>query len=438
LQTRHWLLAILALGTTMYLCGPPAPLPAQPSAPPAAPGAASFLGAGSCSASACHNANFAHGEVGSEYTTWITRDPHARAYEVLFLDRSKRIQQILKRNVPAHEDQRCLRCHVAPDFDINNAPTDAPYFKTDGVSCESCHGPAKHWLSVHYLDGWRKKTAAEKKRLGMNDTRSLSGRAQLCATCHVGAPGMEVDHDLLAAGHPRLHFEFAAFHAHLPRHWPDAKDGARPDFETRAWLVGQIATAHAALALLAERTGNDKNLWPEFAEFDCASCHHPLQASSPRQKVGFGTRKPGALPWGHQVTLTPLALERFADGSKASAQLRELQKLMDAGNPKRVDVANQARVVALQLQKLLDQLDSISPTVPASREELHKALRARAAKTGTSEDESTQVHLGLASFHSGRGAWPIGLKGPTLQSFDPQAIRSRLAVFQRVAPSKGP
>src|SRR5205823_3686488 len=118
-----------------------------------------------------------------------------------------------QRTTPAHEEQRCLSCHVAPDYDVNKPPCDAPYFKTDGVSCESCHGPAQDWLARHHLDAWKNETRAEKNRLGMTDTQSLAGRAQLCARCHVGAAGMDVDHDLLAAGHPRLSFEFAAFHA---------------------------------------------------------------------------------------------------------------------------------------------------------------------------------------------------------------------------------
>ncbi len=35
---------------------------------------------------------------------------------------------------------------------------------------------------------------------------------------------MEVDHDLIAAGHPALRFEFATYFANLPPHWDVARD----------------------------------------------------------------------------------------------------------------------------------------------------------------------------------------------------------------------
>ena len=198
---------------------------------------------------------------------------------MLFADRSKQIQKYLNQKTEAHEDQRCLSCHVAPGFDVKQHLPDAPYFKTDGVSCESCHGPAGKWLNVHHLATWRSLNAEAKKIQGMNDTQSLVGRAQLCARCHVGEAGMDVDHDLIAAGHPRLHFEFAAFHAHMPRHWPDTKDHAgKHDFEARAWAIGQLATAHAALKLLAHRAGDAGKPWPEFAEHDCLGAQFQIAA----------------------------------------------------------------------------------------------------------------------------------------------------------------
>ena len=124
--------------------------------------------------------------------------------------------------------------------------------KEAGVACESCHGPAQRWLNEHYREGWRTRTPSEKHAVGMADTRSLRGRAESCVPCHVGAADMDVNHDLIAAGHPPLHFEFAAYHANLPRHWDDAKDtdsrlGGKRDFEARAWAIGQVVSARAAL-----------------------------------------------------------------------------------------------------------------------------------------------------------------------------------------------
>ena len=49
-----------------------------------------YAGAGSCSAAACHNGPSSKGVLGSEYALWVSEDRHARAYEVLFNERSVR------------------------------------------------------------------------------------------------------------------------------------------------------------------------------------------------------------------------------------------------------------------------------------------------------------------------------------------------------------
>src|SRR5262249_29449111 len=119
-------------------------------------------------------------------------------------------------------------------------------------------------------------------------------RARLCADCHVGGPEREVNHDLLAAGHPRLNFEFSSFQAIYPQHWCDRDDRARyPDFEARSWAVGQVVSAQTALNLLAYRANNKKAPWPEFAENNCYSCHHDLRGRLGRgQNLDLG---PGVL-----------------------------------------------------------------------------------------------------------------------------------------------
>ena len=82
--------------------------------------------------------------------------------------------------------------------------------RQDGVNCESCHGPAQLWLAEHTQYGWNNRPPLEKERLGMRPTRELPERAAVCVGCHVGPPGRDMNHDLIAAGHPRLNFEFAA------------------------------------------------------------------------------------------------------------------------------------------------------------------------------------------------------------------------------------
>jgi hypothetical protein len=269
-------------------------------------------GAISCASMACHNGFGPTGSKGSEYTTWIGgEDKHTTAYQVLFNERSQRIERNLGNQKKATEDALCLNCHVHPQAGTMPRETLASV-KGDGVSCESCHGAAGRWRTEHYLAGWQQKSIEEKKAYGMQPTKDLVERAKACAVCHVGDGVRDVNHDLIAAGHPRLNFEFAAFHDLVPKHWDEAAEKRTyPDFEARIWVLGQLASAQAALELLAYRAENqqrpmDTRLskpWPEFAEYQCYSCHHDLQPAGWRQERENALQKVpgrpllGAAPW---------------------------------------------------------------------------------------------------------------------------------------------
>jgi hypothetical protein len=170
----------------------------------------------------------------------------------------------------------------------------------DGVSCEACHGPAGSWIDRHTRPEWKTLTVAEKRdEYGMADVRSVGGRVRSCVACHVGTPDAEVNHDLIAAGHPRLAFEFTGYHSLMGKHWDDALDrnpayGGRPDFEKEAWITGQLVTLDAALVLLKHRQSTKR---VELAEYDCYACHHDLQVVGDKQDRSFAARKPGELPW---------------------------------------------------------------------------------------------------------------------------------------------
>src|SRR5262249_40039035 len=154
--------------------------------------------------------------------------------------RSRRmVQELEGPGAPVPESNRlCLDCHVHPS--ATSAPRDAQFAFEDGVGCESCHGPAQEWLAPHSTYTWGQLGDPDKVRLGLRPTKDLIERARGCVGCHVGAPGRDVNHDLLAAGHPRLNFEYGAFLANVPKHWDERRDKARsPDLEARAWAIGQ-------------------------------------------------------------------------------------------------------------------------------------------------------------------------------------------------------
>ena len=193
----------------------------------------------------------------------------------------------------------------------------------DGVSCEVCHGPAENYLAAHTMQGWSELGAARfEPRFGMKNTADIAARAQLCVGCHVGEPDAkgrpwrDVNHDLIAAGHPRLNFEFSAYMATLPPHWNTRTDPQRFD-ELRSWIVGQFTSSDAALRLLECRAKAAESKpaadaeplvppsWPELAEYDCFACHHELAGRSWRQDLGRAAaagdrpaRKPGAPAFG--------------------------------------------------------------------------------------------------------------------------------------------
>src|SRR5437660_5354391 len=117
-----------------------------------------WQGVASCSAAACHGGM--RPEARAEYSIWADHDKHARAYQVLFDERSRRIIKNLGAEAPAHENRSCLSCHgmaVPPSLQ-------GPRFQAnDGIGCERCHGPAESWLTAHYTAAWRPKSDPEKE-----------------------------------------------------------------------------------------------------------------------------------------------------------------------------------------------------------------------------------------------------------------------------------
>jgi hypothetical protein len=413
-------------------------------------------GAGSCAAAACHNGNRPPGTAGSEYSTWILHDKHSRAYEVLFTKRSKQIQQSLLK-LPslekAHPEKNrlCLDCHVHPG--IETAPKREAFHMQDGVSCETCHGPAEKWLTRHARAEWKDLSIAGKEKLGMRDTKTLTGRAGVCVDCHVGKPGSDVNHDLIAAGHPRLNFEFGAYHANMPHHWNNARDKdaklddgrqSGPDFEARAWAVGQAITAQAALKLLAHRAGKESSTWPEFAEYDCFACHHNLQGKS---QLRNRKRPAGSYPWGTWYFSMPRLLAR--KNKVRLPALEELEREMSNALPRRELVSKKALAAEKEIRLLVERLqDKRSATKEIA--DLFSHLAGDEVQQLAGWDDWAQQYLGLAALHN---AWKDGGKpppslAPTLKemaevlrfpkgfdspnsSFSPKMFRDKLLSLQK-------
>ena len=185
--------------------------------------AAKFLGANSCASSSCHGGGEAKQD---QFLVWSLKDFHSqRPPATLATARSKQIADALAIKDPT-TDARCTVCH-AP---LNSVPEDlrGDNFKvSEGVSCESCHGPAENWIRSHTRTDY---TRADRTAAGVRDLQNLYIRANTCVACH-----QSVDADLLKAGHPELMFELDGQSVTEPKHWSAEKNGNGG----QAWLVGQ-------------------------------------------------------------------------------------------------------------------------------------------------------------------------------------------------------
>ncbi|HEX4916138.1 MAG TPA: multiheme c-type cytochrome [Vicinamibacterales bacterium] len=278
---------IAAITFSFAAAGPPVHAFAEPPLAQAPPAARAYTGPGSCAAAACHGS--IRPVAGSrilqtEYTTWIAQDRHARAAQVLSNPVSVRMAKLL--GLPAaHSAPKCLACHTLDAPEAQQART----FVSEGVSCESCHGPASAWLGPHTTKGW---THAQSVQAGMFDTKDLVKRTEMCLSCHLGTADKFVDHEMIAAGHPDLVFDLEAFSAAMPRHWK-ASTESDPFAPVRAFTVGQLVHLRSSLERLALRINGAS--WPEYAEMDCFACHHSLgrPEDSWRQSFGYDDRRPG-------------------------------------------------------------------------------------------------------------------------------------------------
>jgi hypothetical protein len=404
---QAFFLVLIVLSGSVLLVGnarvTPAPQPVERKRN-GAPSALQLQGVASCASAACHNGNGPRGDKGSEYTTWAAYDPHARAFDVLREERSRRmVREYRQKDVRPEKDPLCLSCHVQPN--LETTPKDARFTPTDGVGCESCHGAAEKWRGTHYLDEWRRKTPEEKQALGMANTKDLRARAEMCAGCHVGQGDRDVNHDLIAAGHPRLRFEFGAYLATYPKHWKDDKAGANADFEARAWAIGQVVSADASLQLLRHRATTTGKPWPEFAEYECAACHHGLTKDSDRRK---GTReglRPGDLPWGgwYFAMLPSLARETPGDkGDDLDAAASRLRELMAGRRPDKPKVAAEAEQAHRVLHGWAEKLDGKHFNEKQLWALFDRLSRERESVWGT-WDGAAQLYLGLAAVNQGLG-----------------------------------
>jgi len=342
------------------------------SAPTDTPEPIKYIGPGSCAATSCHGSvkPIAGSRIlQNEYSTWILQDKHSRAYQALTSDIGERMARILKLGSKAEESPKCLVCHA---LYTTSEQRGRSFEIAEGVSCESCHGPASAWLGPHTTRDWsHEKSVAQ----GMQDTRNVIHRTQKCLECHLGTKEKFVDHEMIAAGHPDLYFELDSFSAVMPRHWKVPRESApgKPVEEAawagvRDWSTGQAVQLSASMDRLAWRARGEradkKDPWPEYAELSCFACHHSLGAAkdSWRQEHGYEGRRPGDPAWNaSRYAIFRLLAKQIdsASGQELDRQLLTVSTEMSKLNPERRIVADAAAAAAPLAQHIAERLSTM-------------------------------------------------------------------------------
>jgi Cytochrome c554 and c-prime len=331
-----------------------------------------YIGPGSCAATSCHGS--VKPVAGSrilqnEYSTWIIKDKHSRAFQALTGEVGERMARILKLSAKAEEAPKCLACHA-----LYTTPEQRgrAFEISEGVSCENCHGPASGWLGPHTTRAWRHEQSLA---LGMHDTRDVIHRTEKCLECHLGTKNKFVDHEMIAAGHPDLFFELDSFSAVMPRHWktPRESDPGKPVEDAawvgvRDWSAGQAVQLRAEMERLTWRAKGErydkKEVWPEYSELSCFACHHALGPAkdSWRQEHGYSGRRPGDPAWNDSRYAVFRLLAKQIDANAAQEldkQIAAVGSEMSKLTPDRNAVASAATAAAPVAQRFAERLSTM-------------------------------------------------------------------------------
>ena len=349
---KRIMFAVLLGGVAIAAQQPPAAPPQPPTPPPAEseskPGM--YVGVASCANSGCHGATEplqATRIRQNEYYTWLHSDRHAGAYNVLFNPVSARVARNMHLAKKPYQEKICLDCHST---NVPASTVSGRIDLEDGIQCETCHGPAGGWRAEHMQAGWPHAQSVERGLIDLRDTRV---RAHICNHCHIGSQEKEVDHDLIASGHPLLAFELDNYTETMPAHWnPNATHGVP------AWAIGQAMAFRDSMSSLARHARGEK--WPEFSDMSCTNCHHSLRGGTWRQERGWQGR-PGLPAWSPQRwAVLPMILAKAAPSARQP--LEEQLAIVAA----RVSRMNDAAGIASAADEARGTIEAAIPKIAAT------------------------------------------------------------------------
>lgn len=326
-------------------------VPAQPL--PSA-GEYEHLGPATCASSVCHG-KVTPDETSNvwlnEYRIWSREDYHSGAYNVLRSEDSRAMAEKLGLS-SATTAKVCLDCHA------DNVPAERRGEKfqiSDGIGCEACHGGAERWIESHAEP---EATHEDNLARGMYPTEQPEARARLCLSCHVGTEGKYADHDIMAAGHPRMSFELETFTVNQPAHYHVDDDYIERKGNIRSvnmWATGMVMKARRQLDLLRSDRFSGHGLFPELAFFDCHACHHPMDDQRMQATSVTGGLPPGVVRLDDSSFQMLLAISSVVDADLAD-RLREGVRALHLSTTRG---AGQLRDSADNLSGILDGMTEV-------------------------------------------------------------------------------
>jgi len=112
-----------------------------------------YVGVNTC-VGACHKSE----AQGKQLDIWKD-SKHAKAFETLQTPEADKIANDKGFTTAAAETKECVKCHVLGK-DLEECEFESTFDKTQGVQCESCHGPGSEYKKISIMKDREKSKAA--------------------------------------------------------------------------------------------------------------------------------------------------------------------------------------------------------------------------------------------------------------------------------------
>ena len=348
----------------------------------------------------------------AEFEVWEATE-HATGFDTLHRrDRAKEIYRSLDlRLIKRGTDETtpaCLSCHYTPVLRRNQLRAGA------GVTCESCHGPARDWISIHNsygvaeadfqkaalleTPGHRMERVADSRAAGMRRPSDLYDVAANCFGCHT------VPHEELVnrGGHSTgSDFEIVAWSERIRHNFlesyktADGRTNAeRPrEWKRKMYVVGRVLDLEYAVRGVAAATRDDELYFGAMNDRAEAAVDELLEIN---ERV--------ALPAIQRIIATwnaiDLSVGKDAQLAAAAAAIQESTKQFIAGS-------DGAALAALDLlwDPTAEDIEAVAPARVTEIPDLPVSLPA------PTEDD-TGVRAAEAALRDDRGSLPAAAPEP--------------------------